>query len=50
MSIQLERVLISDSVDSSCSEILKSAGIVVDYRPGLGKDELLSIIKVCCNM
>lgn len=46
MAIQLDRVLISDSVDASCREILQAAGITVDYRPGLAKDELLAIIKV----
>lgn len=47
MALQLEKVLISDSVDVSCREILESAGISVDSRPGLRKDELISIIKVC---
>ena len=47
MSLELNKVLISDSVDASCREILESAGISVDYRPGLPKDELLTIIKVC---
>ena len=47
MALQLERVLISDSVDASCRQILEGSGITVDYRPGLPKDELLNIIKVC---
>ena len=47
MALQLQKVLISDSVDVSCREILESAGISVDSRPGLGKGDLLSIIKVC---
>lgn len=41
----LERVLISDSVDPSCRQILESGGVAVDYRPGLGKEELLVAIK-----
>lgn len=46
MSIKLSKVLISDAVDSSCRDILESAGISVDYKPGLSKADLLSIIKV----
>lgn len=46
MSIKLNKVLISDAVDSSCRDILESAGISVDYKPGLSKVDLLSIIKV----
>ena len=46
MAVELNRVLISDSVDVSCREILEAAGISVDYKPGLSKTELLSIIKV----
>ena len=46
MAIQLERVLISDSVDSSCRRILEEGGMVVDYRPGLSGDDLLTCIKV----
>ena len=46
MALVLERVLISDSVDPSCRQILESGGVAVDYRPGLGKEELLVAIKV----
>ncbi len=46
MALELKKVLISDSVDVSCREILESAGISVDYKPGLKKEELLDIIKV----
>ena len=46
MAIQLERVLISDSVDSSCRRVLEEGGMVVDYRPGLSRDDLLTCIKV----
>ena len=46
MAIQLERVLISDSVDSSCRRILEEGGMAVDYRPGLSGDDLLTCIKV----
>ncbi len=48
--MKLSKVLISDAVDASCREILEAAGISVDYRPGLGKDELLSIIKVSVDI
>ena len=46
MALVLERVLISDSVDPSCRQILEGGGVVVDYRPGLSKEELLVAIKV----
>ena len=46
MAIQLERVLISDSLDSSCRRILEEGGVIVDYRPGLSRDDLLTCIKV----
>ena len=47
MVLELKKVLISDSVDVSCREILEAAGISVDYKPGLSKTDLISIIKVC---
>ena len=46
MALQLNKVLISDSVDKSCREILEGDGISVEYKPGIAKDELLTIIKV----
>ena len=46
MALNLSKVLISDSVDASCREILHNRGIPVDYKPGISKEELLSIIKV----
>lgn len=46
MALNLSKVLISDSVDVSCREILQSSGIQVDYKPGIAKEDLLSIIKV----
>lgn len=46
MALKLSRVLISDSVDASCREILESSGVPVDYKPGINKDDLLAIIKV----
>ena len=46
MAMELNKVLISDSIDASCREILEGAGISVDYQPGIAKDKLLSIIKV----
>ena len=44
--MELNNVLISDAVDASCHEILEGAGVSVDYRPGLSKDDLLAAIKV----
>lgn len=49
MAVELQRVLISDAVDSSCKTILEEGGVAVDYRPGLSRDELLTCIKVCCT-
>ena len=46
MALQLQRVLISDSVDASCRRILEEGGVAVDYRPGLSKEDLLDCIKV----
>ena len=46
MALKLAKVLISDSVDSSCREILERNGVPVDYKPGMSKEELLSVIKV----
>ena len=50
MAIQLERVLISDSMDESCRAILEEDGVTVDYRPGLGKEELLACVKVAYDL
>ena len=38
------KVLITDSVDEQCVEILKSQGIAVDYRPGLAAGEIMDAI------
>ena len=46
MALQVNKVLISDSVDVSCREILEKAGVAVDYKPGLSKEDLLQCIKV----
>jgi len=40
----MKKILISDSVDDKCIDILKSAGLEVDYRTDLPKKELLKII------
>jgi D-3-phosphoglycerate dehydrogenase len=40
----MKKILISDSVDEKCPEILKSAGFEVDYQTNLSKEELLNII------
>ena len=49
MAVQLQRVLISDSVDASCRSILEDGGVAVDYRPGLSKKELLACVKVAAE-
>ena len=46
MALELKKVLISDSVDPSCREILESGGLTVDYKPGISKEDLLAIIPV----
>ena len=46
MAMQLKKILISDAVDESCRTILEKAGMAVDYRPGVSKEELLASIKV----
>lgn len=45
-SLNLKRVLISDSVDSCCKTILETNGIVVDLKTKLTKEELLAEIPV----
>lgn len=46
MAMIIEKVLISDSIDASCRQILETSGISVDYKAGLSKSELLAIVKV----
>ncbi|KAJ6655428.1 hypothetical protein lerEdw1_005128 [Lerista edwardsae] len=43
----LSKVLISDSLDPCCQQILREAGIGVLEKPGLGKEQLLAEIKDC---
>lgn len=45
-SLELKRVLISDSVDSCCKKILEANGIAVDLKTKLTKEELLAEIPV----
>lgn len=45
-SLDLKRVLISDSVDSCCKAILEANGIAVDLKTKLTKEELLVEIPV----
>ena len=45
-SLDLKRVLISDSVDSCCKIILEATGIAVDLKTKLTKEELLAEIAV----
>ena len=41
----MKKVLISDKLDESCVSLLKEKGFEVDYKAGINKDELISIIK-----
>lgn len=43
---KLQKVLISDSLDPCCREILQAGGLRVLEKPGLSKDELLREIRV----
>lgn len=43
---KLQKVLISDSLDPCCREILQAGGLRVQEKPGLTKEELLREIKV----
>lgn len=45
-SLDLKRVLISDSVDSCCKTIIEANGIAVDLKTKLTKEELLAEIPV----
>jgi len=40
----MKKILISDSIDEKCSEILKSAGFEVDYKTDYSKKELINVI------
>ena len=40
----MKKILISDSVDQQCTEILNSAGFDVNYKTDFSKEELLSVI------
>lgn len=43
---KLQKVLISDSLDPCCRDILQAGGIQVLEKPGLSKEELLVEIAV----
>jgi D-3-phosphoglycerate dehydrogenase len=40
----MKKILISDSVDEKCVDILKSSGFEVNYQTNLSKEELLKIV------
>ncbi|XP_030352293.1 D-3-phosphoglycerate dehydrogenase isoform X1 [Strigops habroptila] len=44
---KLQKVLISDSLDPCCREILQAGGLRVQEKPGLSKEELLQEIRDC---
>jgi D-3-phosphoglycerate dehydrogenase / 2-oxoglutarate reductase len=46
MPIDIKSVLVCDAVDQSCVELLKSNGILVDYKLKLPKNELIEEAKV----
>lgn len=43
---KLSKVLISDSLDPCCREILQAGGLQVLEKPNLSKEELLTQVKV----
>lgn len=43
---KLQKVLISESLDPCCREILQAGGLRVQEKPGLSKEELLREIRV----
>lgn len=45
-SLNLKRVLISDSVDNCCKTILEANGIAVDLKTKLTEEELLAAVPV----
>ena len=49
-SLDLKRVLISDSVDRCCQTILEANGIHVDLKTKLTKEELLAEIPVSWSL
>ncbi|XP_053928398.1 D-3-phosphoglycerate dehydrogenase isoform X3 [Cuculus canorus] len=44
---KLQKVLISDTLDPCCREILQAGGLRVQEKPGLSKEELLREIRDC---
>jgi len=40
----MKKILISDSIDEKCTDILKSAGFEVDFKTAFSKTELLNLI------
>ncbi|XP_050833411.1 D-3-phosphoglycerate dehydrogenase isoform X2 [Serinus canaria] len=44
---KLQKVLISESLDPCCREILQAGGLRVQEKPGLSKEELLREIRDC---
>lgn len=44
--MDIQKVLVADAVDSSCVDILKQHGILVDCNYKLSKPKLIEVIKV----
>jgi len=40
----MKKILISDSVDEKCTDILKSAGFEVNYKTDFSREELLNLM------
>lgn len=41
----MKKILITDTVDKKCASILEAAGFDVSFKPGISKDEIISVIK-----
>lgn len=46
----MKKIIITDSVDKKCVEILEAAGYQVTYKPGMPKDEIKKIINIYNGM
>ena len=46
LALQIEKVLVLDGVDASCTQLLESNGIKVDIRAKLSKEELVTSLGV----
>jgi D-3-phosphoglycerate dehydrogenase len=41
----MKKIIVTDAVDKKCIPILETAGVHVDYKPGIKRDELKKIVQ-----